>query len=58
MLGSAAAPRPGHNGGLGARISKTVHKARMIPPTVMTAVRAPRMRKCPLIPIRNSTLAR
>jgi len=48
----------GYNGGLGARTSKTTLKTRMIPPTVMTAVRAPRTRKCELIPTRNSTLAR
>jgi 2-aminobenzoate-CoA ligase len=57
-LPAGPAVRSPHTGGLGARISSTQENARMIPPMTTSPVRAARTRKWPLIPTRNSTVAR
>ncbi len=54
------ADRPGQrqSGGLGAAMSWTTDRRRMTPPTTIRPTRAERTRKWPLMPTRNSTVAR
>jgi Enoyl-(Acyl carrier protein) reductase len=47
-----------HTGGFGAMISRTDANTRMTAPTPISPIRAARTRKWPLMPTRNSTVAR